>query len=169
MAYECPGDTRQKKSSLASGWAFGSYSKSQNVGGEPFANGGSPFFGAGNTCRQTSDIDSGASTFIFVEDAATAGRGFNQGTWSIQWSLANAQGGHPQSFTGVDPVPMYHGDVSTFGFADAHAEKHKWTDQSLINGGIQAANGTGGGANFTPGTADYEYIYENYRFPGWRQ
>jgi hypothetical protein len=63
---------------------------------------------------------------------------------------------------------MYHGDVNTFGYADAHAEKHRWTDGNVIAAGIRAANGGGGGVTYSPG-ADYEFLYEGYRFPGWTQ
>jgi prepilin-type processing-associated H-X9-DG protein len=166
---ECPGDTRLSKLTLATGWAYGSYSRTENTGGEPFANGGTAFYGCGNTYRKLSDIQSTASTFIFIEDAATDGKGFNQGTWTVQWNLASPMGGNSQSFTGVDPVPMYHGNVSTFGFADGHVEYHKWLDGSVIQAGIQVATTGSGSVTFTPGTPDYEYLYSGYRFPAWQQ
>ena len=162
---ECPGDTRFNKLTLATGWAYGSYSKTQNAGGEPF----NTFWGSGNTYRKLSDISSTASTFIFTEDAATDGKGYNQGTWTVQWNLTSTMSGNSQSFTGSDPVPMYHGNVSTFGFADGHVEGHKWISGAVIQAGIQVAQTGSGGVTFTPGTPDYEYIYSGYRFPGWAQ
>ncbi len=76
--------------------------------------------------------------------------------------------GHSQSFTWVDPLPMYHGNVSTAGLADGHAEYHKWTDSKLINYGISVANG---GALNPPNPPtqgpDYDYVYNGYRFPTW--
>ena len=63
---------------------------------------------------------------------------------------------------------MYHGDINTFGFADGHADKHKWVDGAVVNAGLQAANGGGGGVTYSPGV-DYEYLYANYRFPGWAE
>jgi len=60
--YHCPGDTRFKKPSLASGWAYDSYSKTQNVGGEPYNN----YWGAGATYTKMSAIRRTANTFIFL-------------------------------------------------------------------------------------------------------
>jgi prepilin-type processing-associated H-X9-DG protein len=78
--------------------------------------------------------------------------------------------GHSQSFTGLDAVPMYHGNVSTAGFADGHSEAHKWIDGKVVAAGIAAANSAvNGNGVFTPGTRDYEYIYQGYEFPGWSQ
>lgn len=164
--YECPGDTRFKQqTTLASGWAYGSYSKTQNAGGEAY----SSFFGANNTCRKLTTIQNASSTFIFIEDAGSQGRGWNVGTWGVTWNLRTASVGHAQSFSWLDPVPMYHGNVSTFCFADAHAESHKWGDGSIIQAGLAAAKGP----SFPPITAtsgrDYDYIYNGYRFPGWVQ
>ena len=64
--------------------------------------------------------------------------------------------------------PMYHGNVSTFGFADAHAESHSWHDSALIRAGLDAAKGNTHSAATSPGV-DYEYLYNGYRFPGWQQ
>ena len=162
--FECPGDTRYGKHSLAAGWAYGSYSKTQNAGGEPY----NSFWGCGDTYRTLSSIQSASSTFIMVEDAATQGRGYNLGTWVLQWALRTAANGHSQSFTGIDPPAMYHGDINTFGFADGHAEKHKWVDAAVINAGLQAADGGADAVTYSPGI-DYEYLYDNYRFPGWAE
>jgi len=162
--YECPGDLRFKKPTLALGWAFGTYSKTQNTGGEPYQS----FWGCTDTYRKLSDIQNGSSTFIFIEDAGSQGIGFNVGTWILQWNTKSAANGHPQSFTGVDPPAMYHGNVNTFGFADGHAEKHKWFDGNIVAAGIAAVNGTSPGVNYSPGP-DYEFLYNNYRFPAWQQ
>jgi prepilin-type processing-associated H-X9-DG protein len=32
----------------------------------------------------------------------------------------------------VDPFAIWHNDRSTFGFADGHAEKHKWLEESTL-------------------------------------
>jgi prepilin-type N-terminal cleavage/methylation domain-containing protein/prepilin-type processing-associated H-X9-DG protein len=167
---ECPGDTRFKKSTLAAGWAYGSYSKTENVGGEPWVGitGSTPYCGMGNTYTKSSGITAASTTFIFMEDAATAQKGFNQGTWGTQWSLATPAGGHPLTVKGIDPPAVYHGSVTTCSFADGHAETHSWHDAAIVNAGINAANGSGGFVTYTVGTPDYEYIYNNYRFPGWQ-
>ena len=165
--YECPGDTRFKQqTTLASGWAYGSYSKTQNAGGESY----SGFWGAGNTYRKLTTIQNTSSTFIWIEDADSQGRGWNVGTWGVVWALKSPSTGHAQSFSWLDPVPMYHGNVSTFGFADAHVEAHKWTDAYLVAWGIAKAKG-GTTPSGTPPTSgrDFDYIYNGYRFPGWAQ
>jgi prepilin-type N-terminal cleavage/methylation domain-containing protein len=162
--YQCPGDTRFKnQSTLASGWAYGSYSRSQTTGGDPW----NSYMGIKNAYSRQSDIKDAASTFIFVEDASTKGTGWNQGTWAVAWEFF-AKYGHPQSFSWLDPVPMYHGNVSTFGFADVHAESHKWHDSALIQAGLNAARGNTQSLATSSGV-DYDYVYNGYRFPGWQQ
>ena len=167
--YQCPGDTRYKlQSTLAHGWAYGSYSRSQNTGGDPWGPGGpNTFMGIKNAYKRQSDIRDTSSTFIFMEDASTKGYGWNQGTWAVQWGFA-AKYGHPQSFTWLDPVPMFHGNVSTWGFADAHAESHKWHDSAVIQAGLDAAKGNTQSPATSSGV-DYDYVYNGYRFPGWQQ
>ncbi len=164
--YECPGDTRFKKPTLAAGWAYGTYSKTQNTGGESYNN----FWGCKDTYRRLSDIQDGSSTFIFIEDSDTdKGLGWNQGTWALNWSMT-ASGGNSQSFTFLDVPAMYHGSLNTFGFADGHAQGHKWTDPNLISAGLAAAGtGAGGGGPLPTSGPDYNYIYLNYRFPAWAQ
>ena len=166
---QCPGDTRYKRASKAEGWCFGSYSKTENVGGEPY----NSYFGAGATYRKFSEMKSPASTFMFIEDAnstATAGggsAGYNRGTWCASWNKPSqySPGG---SFTWTDPVPMYHGNLSTFGFADGHADSHKWQDGAIIKAGLAAANGQSFSvAGFPKAGFDYNYIYEGYRHPNW--
>ena len=107
---------------------------------------------------------------MFVEDADSQGRGWNVGTWSVTWNKTAGSTGHAQSFTWLDPIPMYHGNVSTFGYADGHAEAHKWTDTTLIRAGLAAGSGQFSGYAGTPPKSgkDYDYVYNGFRFPGWK-
>lgn len=162
--YKCPGDTRFKQGTLASGWVYVSYSHPQNYGGEPFNN----YWGAGSSCLSDADARYPSETFIWVEDGDTGGVGYNRGTWVVQWSKTSAQYGHSQSFTYLDPIPMFHGNTSTQGFADGHAAHHKWTDPRVVQAGLQTARGNHTTPPTNPG-ADYTYIYEGYRFPGWAE
>lgn len=155
----CPGDVRYKNRP-GHGWAEDSYSKSQNVGGEPYGS----YWGTGATYTKLSQVQWPSQTFTFREDCDS--RGYNEGTWVVQWSKTPALG-HSQSFTWVDPLPMYHGDVSTAAFADGHAEFHKWSDGQLIGYGVSVANGGALNPPATTGGADYDYVYNGYRFPGW--
>lgn len=158
---QCPGDTRYKAASKATGWAFGSYSKTQNVGGEPFYAGGLDY-----TYTKFSSMRWPAETFMFIEDAnstATSGSnaGYNRGTWTVRPS-----GGE---FTWDDPVPMYHGNVSTFGFGDGHAASHKWQDAEIIKAGLAAAKAQSFNLNRFPRRGfDYEFVRNNYRHPQWK-
>ncbi len=163
----CPGDTRYQYRLPGAGWAFDSYSKSQNVAGDPQGSGSGPGY------TTISSVAVPVSTFFFREDDDS--RGFNLGTWELNWQLNTptpAPYPHPQSFTWVDPIPMYHGNVSTASFVDGHAESYTWGDSAIINYGKFIA--AGGSTVFNPPnppniTADYEYVYQGYRFPGWQQ
>jgi prepilin-type processing-associated H-X9-DG protein len=157
--YHCPGDERYKKATLLAGWAYDSYSKTQNVGGEDY----DTYWGAGNTCKKTSQINAPASTFYFMEDADE--RNINVGTWAVRWMT----GGN--TFTWVDPPAMYHGSVGTVGFADGHAEGHRWRNALVIAAGKRAANGQNPNIYGTAAVTtkpDSDYIHNGYRFPGWK-
>lgn len=156
---ECPGDTRFKQASKTAGWAYGSYSKTQNVGGEPF-------FGIDKTYRKFNEMRWPADTFMLIEDANSAGNtganaGYNRGTWVVSWSGS--------SFTWSDPVPMYHGNVSTFAMADGHAESHKWLNGKIVAAGLAAARGQAfDTSQFPTSGADYDYVRDRYRQPSWK-
>ncbi|HEX3856249.1 MAG TPA: prepilin-type N-terminal cleavage/methylation domain-containing protein [Verrucomicrobiae bacterium] len=154
--YECPSDLRYNQLTLAKGWAYGSYSKTQNVGGEPY----NSFWGAKDTFRTLSSIKAPSSTFIFIEDGSVTTKGYCLGTWNVDWSA-----GSSPPFSWVDAPAIYHGNVGTFAFADGHAEGHKWISSSLMAAGLAAAQGISQG--FTGADQDNNYIIQNYRFPGW--
>ena len=161
----CPGDTRYKYRAPGHGWAYDSYSKSQNVGGENA-------WGSGVGFTTLPSVINPSSTFYFREDVDP--RGFNEGTWVLQWHTDKPLYGHLQSFDWVDPIPMYHGNVSTAAFVDGHAEAYYWGDGELVKYGQSAAAGDPS-FNFTPPggsppkySADYEYMYQGYRFQGWQ-
>jgi prepilin-type N-terminal cleavage/methylation domain-containing protein/prepilin-type processing-associated H-X9-DG protein len=157
----CPGDLRINNVP-GRGWAFDSYSKVNGLAGDP----GGGYWGQGAVFTKLSQVTSPTLTFSFREDVDS--RGYNEGTWVVQWNLTSPAAGHSQSYTFVDGFPMYHGNVSTAGFVDGHAEFHKWVDPDLINAGKAMAAGT---SDFYPTTTygrDYDYIYLGYRFPGWK-
>jgi len=161
----CPGDVRYAHNRPGNGWAYDSYSKPNNIAGDNYQT----YWGQGGSYTSSSQIQSTSQTFVFREDVDS--RGYNEGTWVLNWNLHTAAAGHTQSFTWDDPIPMYHGNVSTATYADGHADSHKWIDQAIVNYGKQAALG-GSSFSFTPPnppnyTVDYEYIYQGFRFPGW--
>jgi len=155
----CPGDVRYKNSP-GRGWALDSYSKPDGIAGEGIW-GVRPY-------TKLPQVISPAQTFVFVEDCDS--RGMNVGTWVVQWQNSPREG-HQQSFSWVDPLPMYHGNVSTFAFLDGHVEHHKWLNGTLIRYGKAVA--TGGAVGSPPvgmptSGPDYDYIYNGYRSQTWK-
>ena len=161
--YHCPGDVRYRltpKTAPTVGWAYDSYAKSQNIAGDP----GNNYWGLGATYKKLSAIQSSSLTFAFMETADW--RGFNDGTWQQNWNNAGAA---VQSFTWGDPPAMYHGNVCTAAFCDGHAESHKWLDGSIVAAGKAAASGGVVKTFSGPSSGvDYQYVYQGYRYPGWR-
>jgi prepilin-type N-terminal cleavage/methylation domain-containing protein/prepilin-type processing-associated H-X9-DG protein len=155
--YHCPGDTRITLTP-GKGWAYDSYSKPENIAGDPYGG----YCGFGTTYTKFTQMNAASQTFLFVED--TDSRGYNEGTWEIIWTGGNIR------FTWQDPIPIYHGNVSTYGFADGHADHHKWVNGNLIAAGKAAATdgNTGGipGGGPTSGP-DYNWIWQGSRFPNW--
>jgi len=162
--FACPGDTRLKLPDKASGWAYGSYSKTQNVGGEPY----NSFFGIKDTYRRFSDMRAAADTFMFIEDANSSGsaggasKGWNQGTWEVNWDFSATW------FKWDDPPAMYHGNIGTFAFGDGHAEIHKWISSQIIKAGIAAATGKAYSTGYIVTTSDQGFMHDHYLFPGWK-
>ncbi len=154
----CPGDLRYQSRSLNNGWAYDSYSRTENFNGEPSGN----YWGCGNVCKKYSDARNPSQTLVFLEDADW--RGCNNGTYVVRWNL-----GPPQTFTWVDPPAQYHVNQGNMALADGHGERHRWIDGRVITAGQNAARGQNS-AFFTGPTSgpDYDYIRDNYRFPGWQ-
>jgi prepilin-type N-terminal cleavage/methylation domain-containing protein len=161
-SYKCPGDLRYQMSRLADGWCYVSYSHPQNYGGEEYDN----YWGSGNTCSTEAEIRDPSDTFMWMEDGDDHDGGFNVGTWVLNWNLNNKSN---QSFTGEDPLPMFHGNESTQGYADGHASLHLWHDPGVISAGLKSAAGNRTSPVFTTGSLDYSFIFNGYRFPGWAQ
>ncbi|MGA2542758.1 MAG: hypothetical protein ABSG78_14510, partial [Verrucomicrobiota bacterium] len=107
--FVCPGDTRATLPP-GQGFAFCTYSKTQNYGGESYDN----YWGQGATCAKDADVTAPAETFAAIED--TDWRGYNDGTWVVNWQL---NGTGPGSFTWEDPPAMYHVDADTWSFISA--------------------------------------------------
>jgi hypothetical protein len=170
-SYHCPGDTRFKLpvGSAAAvdpkyrGWAYDSYSKTQNVAGDP----GNSYNGMGQVYIKTSEIYSPSLTLAFIEDADN--RGYNQGTFEVQWITGAGAG----TFTWNDTPAMFHGNVDTMTFTDGHGEAHRWTEQAVITAGTQAGKGDpnykmGSIPNANPNSTDHEFVRFRMRFPNWK-
>ena len=164
-----PGRRSPQKGSgglVVAGWAYDSYSKTQNIGGESCDS----YWGASAAYFKLTAIMNPSMTFAFCEDADQ--RNYNHGTWVVTWTGTAAA----PSFSWVDPPAMYHGNVNTFAFTDGHVEYHRWLDKAIIQAGRDAANGMAP-TTMTTGAAtrsaiastsgsDYAYVLQRYRFPG---
>jgi prepilin-type processing-associated H-X9-DG protein len=158
----CPGDVRLKNVP-GRGWAYDSYSKPNGIAADPYNN----FWGQDACYTKLSQVDSAALTFAFRE--GDDNRGYNEGSWVVNWILGSPSPGHAQSFTWEDPILMFHGKACTAGFCDGHAEFHKWINSGIINYGKSIASGT---CSFTPPAvtchSNYDYVSNGYRFPSWK-
>jgi prepilin-type N-terminal cleavage/methylation domain-containing protein len=109
--YRCPADQRML---LSGQMAFCSYSIAGGANGEGLPNAYVP-------AEKYSEILKPATRYIFVEEADP--RGWNRGSWIL----------NPLSRTWVDPLAIWHSQArSTLGYADGHAEIHRWVDKSTI-------------------------------------
>jgi prepilin-type N-terminal cleavage/methylation domain-containing protein len=109
----CPGDARNK---LKAGKGY-TYVSLSGVG---TLNGETPQLYKLSALKSTSD------RFIWVEENDP--RGENLGSWVMN------QTSPAQDFKGsslVDSTATFHGDSSTFNYADGHADSRKWVDPAM--------------------------------------
>ncbi len=146
-SYHCPGDTRSRNVP-GRGWAWDSYSKVDPMNGGVW----------GATFKKFSEVSQPANSFVFIEEAD--GRGYNLNTWVFN--------NNPPGW--VDVFAIFHGNSSTFGYADGHAASHKWTDPNTIKAAQNAARGIdsiywqGGNKN----NRDFVWVWDGYRTPDWQ-
>jgi prepilin-type N-terminal cleavage/methylation domain-containing protein len=155
--YHCPGDFRVLQNpnpQNPNGWGYDSYSRTQNLGGDPYDD----YWGAGDTYRKMAPILRPAAAFSMMEGADW--RGYNVGTWVVSWLGSTG-------FAWQHPPAIWHVNVCSVGFADAHAELHRWVDSGVVQAGSGAAQGgaVSGWAGPVEGP-DYDYVYNGYQFPG---
>jgi len=149
-AYHCPGDLRTKRLKPGKGWAYDSYSKADGM------NGGG--WGSIKVFTKESGIQDPVNSMVFVEEADP--RSYNAGTWVIDVT--------PPGW--VDPFAVFHGSISTFAFADGHAESHRWLESTTIKAATDSANGVqsfywaGGNAK----NRDFRWVYDRYRHVNWK-
>jgi prepilin-type N-terminal cleavage/methylation domain-containing protein/prepilin-type processing-associated H-X9-DG protein len=109
--YHCPGDGRID---MTDQLAYRSYSVAGGANGEGWAN-------SYKIAKKIAEIRNPGRTYIFLEEGER--RGWNIGSWVMNLNRTDQW---------VDPFAVWHNDKSTLGFADGHAEKHKWVDKSTI-------------------------------------
>ena len=109
--YRCPADQRKL---IPGQVAYCSYSVAAGANGEDWDN-------AYVRAEKYSDVLQPATKYVFVEEADP--RGWNRGSWVL----------NPQGGAWVDPLAIWHSRArSTLGYADGHAEIHRWVDDSSM-------------------------------------
>jgi prepilin-type N-terminal cleavage/methylation domain-containing protein len=150
-SYHCPGDLRTKRLKPGNGWAFDSYSKCETMNGGGWDANVKLF-------TKQSAITEPSQSLVFVEEADP--RSYNNGTWVIN---VNPSGW-------VDPFAVFHGNWSTFSFADNHAEGHKWLDPATIKAARDSANGINSfyWAGASARNIDFTWVYDRYKHLNWQ-
>lgn len=155
-SYHCPGDLRTKKLQPGRGWAFDSYSKADGMNGIDDNGRG---WGGIRIFKKIGSVDQPSQAMVFIEEADP--RSYNNGTWVIDVSPAGW----------VDPFAIFHGNWSTFSFADGHAEGRTWRDPATIKAARDSANGREsfywGGGNAR--NQDFRWVYDRYRHADWKE
>ncbi len=112
--YRCPADERLRDTRQE---AYRSFSIANGANGET----GYPEALRNHIpAKIYSEIKNPATKYIFLEDFDP--RGTNVGSWQMYFN--------PPAF--IDPVGMWHKRQTTLGYADGHADIHKWKDQTFI-------------------------------------
>jgi prepilin-type N-terminal cleavage/methylation domain-containing protein/prepilin-type processing-associated H-X9-DG protein len=120
----CPGDNRWQQNILA----YDSYSGVAGLNGEQIA-----FYPNVVPLLKQSNILHASQRIVFVEEMDSRGDNENSWIFNLGLQVVNFQGSK-----WVDSPAAYHGNTSTFNFADGHAEAHKW----LCGDTITMANST---------------------------
>lgn len=155
-AFHCPGDLRTKRvkgGKIQAGWAYDSYSKANGMNGGDWQSGTQP------PLIKMSEVTNPTESMVFIEETDT--RFYNAGTWVIDVD---------PSPNWVDPVAIFHGKVSTFGFADGHVELHRWILPATIKAAQAAAKGDFNGGFFLAGgktSPDFAWVYQRYKHKKW--
>ena len=131
-ANHCPGDLRSRLTP-GNGWAYDSYSKPSIIGDAA----DNSFTLKKMRFIKSSDMRDASGTMTFVEESDH--RGWNRGAWEM--TVADSTPSSPYTTSTVDPFSVFHGNSSTFGFADGHGETHKWKSPRIIENGRIAAQG----------------------------
>ena len=135
--YHCPNDARID---IPGQNAFRSYSITGGMNGERG-------FGA-EPIETYDEIRVPGTKIVFVEE--TDNRGWNMGSWVINPNRPDCW---------VDPLAGWHNDRSTLGFADGHAEKHRWEDDRTIIMNEEQRFG-----ECHPGSPDVKYMHDSYAY-----
>jgi hypothetical protein len=151
MIMHCPGDLRYQLSQSNPNWAFDSYSKAGGCNGQQ----------GDISIGKEIQIQAPSREYVFVEDGSDNQGNHNDGCWLMG-------GCPPGPPVGADPVPIFHNNRGTEGYADGHALIHKWQDQITISNGLLIAHGIPVSYSVNPmGPNDTIYRGLGYMWTGW--
>jgi prepilin-type N-terminal cleavage/methylation domain-containing protein/prepilin-type processing-associated H-X9-DG protein len=125
--YACPSDQREND---PRNYTFRSFSIAGGANGESWS--------GYSQAKKYTDLRKPGQRYIFVEEIDP--RGFNVGSWQM----------NPGPKTWVDPVAMWHNQQSTLGYADGHAEMHRWIDKYFIDWNLKAMYNEAFSFNLSP-------------------
>ena len=100
--------------------------------------------------KKIGQIVNAGEKYVFLEEAEEGKGGHNWGSWILDSNLA-VDSWH-------DPISVWHGDSSVMGFADGHAETHKWRNDSTKD----LANGIIGPGQIVDPDDDLEWMQRRY-------
>lgn len=146
----CPGDSRNRLKAGA-GYTYVSLSGVGTLNGE--AN------GSGTELTRLTEIISPSERFVWVEENDP--RGENVGSWLMYPGDKNNGWAGAQL---VDSTANFHGNASTFNYADGHAESKKWQDRAMILYGNSMDQGKFGNSP-NVGTAPRDVRWLASRYP----
>ncbi len=144
--FHCPGDKRFLKAPTIGGYGgtggYRSYSIVGGMNGEEWV-----YY---TRLTKISGMKSPGDKYVLVEEAD--GRGYNINSWIVDPDTGGSGW--------TDPVAIWHNERSNLGYADGHAEKHRWVD----DGTIEAAREGKTGASVTLGDKDIDYMRRFYPY-----
>ncbi|HTB84065.1 MAG TPA: prepilin-type N-terminal cleavage/methylation domain-containing protein [Candidatus Sulfotelmatobacter sp.] len=165
----CPGDTRW----LTSDYAFDSYSVMNGM------NGSSPSTHPQPSLTKELSIKHPSAAMVFTEENDPRSQAISGGSGNVfeninAWTLPVTGGTYPPNWTGFtwwDAPAAFHQTSAVYGFADGHAENHRWLDGATL----MLANYVGSsptkdvyaqGFSLTQCPRDLPYVANGYVFPG---
>ncbi|MBE0535743.1 MAG: type II secretion system protein [Phycisphaerae bacterium] len=108
--------------------------------------------------KKMTEIKTPGGKYVLVEEAAR-NASFNIGSW---WFGYKGNSGRIEDSGFLDPVALWHTRQNTFGFADGHAEIHKWKEQATVDALQQYLDGKGFPLHLTSGSGAPEtYAHSN--------
>lgn len=156
--FKCPHDTRYRKEPLVPRTGF-----PNTIGGYRSYSMGAPLsqwsLGATTTkenlvvIEKFSEFVSPSFKIVWLEEMD--GAGWNHRTWNMDLD----------NYSWVDPFAIWHNESSTFAFADGHATRHKWKEETTLEMALAQTKWW----STVPGDRDYIWFKKHYvpgKMPG---